>query len=67
MSLTERQQKIWDYIKKFTSEKGRSPNVWEIGAAVGITSSSVIKYNLGILQNLGLLHGEKLPSFGHGL
>ncbi len=71
MALSERQQRIYDYITKFTHEKGRPPTIREIGAHVGISSTSVVNYNLNILVREGLLAREKevsrgLRALGHG-
>ncbi len=71
MVLSERQQRIYDYITKFTREKGRPPTIREIGAHVGISSTSVVNYNLNILVREGLLAREKevsrgLRALGHG-
>lgn len=64
MALSERQQKIYDYINKFTREKGRPPTIREIGSHVGISSTSVVNYNLNILVREGLIQREKEVSRG---
>ncbi|MEW5719569.1 MAG: repressor LexA, partial [Chloroflexota bacterium] len=48
MGLSERQQKIYEFISKFTRDKGRPPTIREIGGHVGISSTSVVNYNLNI-------------------
>ncbi len=55
MALSERQQKILEFIRDFTSENGYPPTIREIGAAVGISSTSVVNYNLDILQSEGYI------------
>lgn len=64
MALSERQQKMYDYIHKFSRDKGRPPTIREIGAQVGISSTSVVNYNLNILVREGLIHREKEVSRG---
>lgn len=64
MALSERQQKIYEFINKFTREKGRPPTIREIGAYVGISSTSVVNYNLNILAREGLIQREKEVSRG---
>ena len=64
MGLSDRQQKIFTYITKFTQEKGRPPTIREIGGHVGISSTSVVNYNLNILVREGLIQREKEVSRG---
>jgi len=64
MALSERQQKMYDYIHRFSRDKGRPPTIREIGAQVGISSTSVVNYNLNILVREGLIHREKEVSRG---
>jgi len=64
MALSERQQKMYDFIHKFSRDKGRPPTIREIGAQVGISSTSVVNYNLNILVREGLIHREKEVSRG---
>jgi repressor LexA len=64
MALSERQQDIYKYIQRFTEEKGRPPTIREIGKAVKISSTSVVNYNLNILERAGLISREKEVSRG---
>ncbi len=64
MGLSERQQRIYEFITKFMNDKGRPPTIREIGAKVGITSTSVVNYNLNILVREGLIQREKEVSRG---
>ena len=64
MGLSERQQKIYEFITKFSRDKGRPPTIREIGAVVGISSTSVVNYNLNILVREGLIQREKEVSRG---
>ncbi len=64
MALSQRQQRIYEYITNFTQDKGRPPTIREIGAHVGISSTSVVNYNLNILVREGLIAREKEVSRG---
>ena len=46
---------IMDYVNTFIQENGYSPSVREIGAAVGLRSTSSVSYHLQALQEKGLL------------
>ncbi len=64
MALSERQQQIYSFMNRFSQEKGRPPTIREIGKAVGISSTSVVNYNLNILEKAGLITREKQVSRG---
>ncbi len=64
MALSERQQQIYNFMTRFSHEKGRPPTIREIGKAVGISSTSVVNYNLNILERAGLIAREKQVSRG---
>jgi repressor LexA len=64
MPLSERQQRIFQFITQFQREKGRPPTIREIGGHVGISSTSVVNYNLNILVREGLIQREKEVSRG---
>jgi len=53
--LTERQSKILDFIKEYVLDNGYPPSIREIGKGVGISSTSVVKYNLEKLAQLGYI------------
>ena len=55
--LTERHQKIIDYLNERTS-KGYPPSIREIGEAVGISSTSVVTYYLKQLAEMGLIERD---------
>ncbi|MFQ5577371.1 MAG: repressor LexA, partial [Anaerolineae bacterium] len=59
MALSERQTKILSFIKSFTLESGYPPTIREIGEAVGISSTSVVNYNLTVLQREGVIFRDK--------
>jgi repressor LexA len=51
--LSPRQQEILKFIARFTDEKRYPPTIREIGEAVGISSTSVVNYNLTKLEKEG--------------
>jgi len=64
MALSERQQKILEFIRTFTMESGYPPTIREIGEGVGISSTSVVNYNLNALQRAGYIARDKTVSRG---
>lgn len=62
--LSERQHKILDFIRKFSLENGYPPSIREIGSAVGISSTSVVNYNLNRLEEKGYLDRDQNVSRG---
>ena len=42
LSLTKRQQEIFDFIKRYSAKHGYPPTVRDIGKAIGLTSSSTV-------------------------
>lgn len=62
--LSERQQKMLDYIHDYIAENGRPPTIREIGGAVDISSTSVVNYNLTRLKEKGLLERDAEVSRG---
>ena len=64
MALSQRQQEIYQFIERFSREKGRPPTIREIGSAVNISSTSVVNYNLNILEKAGMISREKEVSRG---
>ena len=56
--LSKTQQKVFDYIKEVIDEKGVAPSVREIGAAVGLKSTSTVQYNLDALERAGYIERE---------
>ena len=51
--LSTRQEKILDFIREFIEENRFPPTIREIGERVGISSTSVVKYNLDALERKG--------------
>src|SRR4051794_14500112 len=58
LKLTNRQQQIFEFIKKHTQEKGYPPTVRDIGGAIGLTSSSTVHAHLANLERLGVLRRD---------
>jgi repressor LexA len=54
-AVTEKQLRILDVIREFTSEHGYPPSVREIGEAVGLSSSSTVQSHLKTLERRGML------------
>jgi repressor LexA len=63
-ALSLRQQQILDYIRAFIHEHGYPPAIRDIGRALGISSTSVVDYNLKALERAGYLHREREVSRG---
>jgi repressor LexA len=53
--LTERQQRILQFIRDFAVPRGYMPTLREIGEAVGLASTSSVSYQLTTLQRKGYL------------
>jgi repressor LexA len=62
--LTQRQKGILDFIAVYVRENGYPPTIREIGDAVGITSTSVVNYNLNRLAERGYLIRQRDVSRG---
>ena len=56
--LTKRQKEIFDFIRRYAAKHGYPPTVREIGAAVGLTSSSTVHAHLANLEKIGLLRRD---------
>ncbi|HEY4688092.1 MAG TPA: transcriptional repressor LexA [Anaerolineae bacterium] len=64
MALSKRQQAIVEFIQRFTRERHYPPTIREIGQEVGISSTSVVNYNLNILEREGLIARDREVSRG---
>ena len=53
--LTVRQQQIFNFVSNEVQSKGYPPSVREIGAAVGLSSSSTVHAHLRALERKGLV------------
>ncbi len=63
-ALSDRQERMLQFIRQYMDERGRPPTVREIGIAVGISSTSVVDYNLRVLERDGHLRRERELSRG---
>ena len=64
-SLSDRQESILVYIIRYLREHKIPPSIRNIGEAVGISSTSVVNYNLTKLQEMGLI--DRTPEVSRGL
>jgi repressor LexA len=62
--LSERQKKILEFIREFVDENRFPPSIREIGEQVGISSTSVVKYNLDALERKGFIQRDAEISRG---
>lgn len=62
MTLTKRQQDVLDFIKKEIRTKGYPPSVREIGAALGLSSSSTVHGHLEKLEKKGYIRRDPSKS-----
>ena len=58
LNLTKRQQEIFDFIKRYSSQHGYPPTVRDIGKAIGLHSSSTVHAHLANLEKIGLLRRD---------
>ncbi len=66
-NLSERQQNIINFIVEFVDREKYPPTIREIGKNVGITSTSVVNYNLTKLEDLNFIIRTKEKSRGLSL
>jgi repressor LexA len=62
--LSERQQRMLEFIGSFIGENRFPPTIREIGETVGISSTSVVKYNLDVLERKGFIERDREISRG---
>ncbi|RLC64854.1 MAG: repressor LexA [Chloroflexi bacterium] len=65
--LSKRQQAILEFVSEYIEENGYPPSIREIGAAVDISSTSVVSYNLKRLEEEGYISRERVISRGLAL
>jgi repressor LexA len=56
--LTSRQREIYDFIVRYSDERGYPPTVREIGEAVGLASPSTVHAHLANLERAGVLRRD---------
>lgn len=64
LKLSTRQQNMLRYIYDSLTLESRPPTIREIGGALGISSTSVVNYNLNRLTEKGLLQRDRTVSRG---
>lgn len=64
MALSPRQEHMLRFIRDFSNRHGYPPTIREIGKEVGISSTSVVNYNLDKLEKEGLLERDRTISRG---
>ena len=62
--LSARQERMLAFIAEFRDEHGYPPTVREIGRAAGISSTSVVDYNLNVLEKGGHIRRDREISRG---
>jgi len=62
--LSDRQKNILKYIESYVEERGYPPSIREIGDRVGISSTSVVDYNLRVLERDGYIRRDREVSRG---
>ena len=55
-ALSSRPQRIANFIYSFWEERGYPPTIRDIASGCGISSTSVVNYNLNILEREGYIH-----------
>ena len=63
--LSVRQQRMMEFIREFMDENGLPPTVRDIQAACDISSTSVVDYNLRLLERDGYL--RRKPDIARGI
>jgi len=62
--LSERQYRILEFLSQYIEKNGYPPSIREIGAATGISSTSVVSYNLRRLEEEGYISRDRDISRG---
>jgi repressor LexA len=62
--LSEKQREILEFIYEYIEENGYPPSLREIALSVGISSTSVVSYNLRSLERLGYISRDRMVSRG---
>ena len=63
--LSNRQERILEFIRQYRSEHGYAPSIRDIQRACSVSSTSVVDYNLQILQREGYI--LRSPEVSRGL
>jgi repressor LexA len=62
--LSQRQLRILEFIARFQQRHGYPPSIREIGQEADISSTSVVDYNLKVLERLGHIRRDREVSRG---
>jgi repressor LexA len=62
--LSKRQERILEFLGEYIDDNGYPPSIREIGVAAGISSTSVVSYNLRRLEERGYISRDKEVSRG---
>ena len=63
-TLLSKQQYIIDFIHQFLVDRGYPPTIRDIVSGCGISSTSVVDYNLNILKKKGYIRRHREVSRG---
>ena len=63
-TLSSKQQHIIDFIRSFWQDRGYPPTIRDIVSSCGISSTSVVDYNLDILEREGYIRRHRDVSRG---
>jgi len=63
--LSSKQQNIIDFVRRFRAERGYPPTIRDIQGGCGISSTSVVDYNLNILEREGYI--RRHPEVSRGI
>ncbi len=61
--LTDRQRRIVEFVRGYTTAYRRSPSLREIAAAVGLATPSAAAYQLDRLEEMGFISRGRPGSF----
>ncbi|MDP6102662.1 MAG: transcriptional repressor LexA, partial [Dehalococcoidia bacterium] len=62
--LNARQQQVLEFIRSFDEERSYPPTIRDIQQACSISSTSVVDYNLHILERMGYIRRDREVSRG---
>src|SRR5438128_3961871 len=65
LALSTRQSQILDFVHHYVLDHAYPPSVREIGDGVGISSTSVVDYNLRVLAKRGYIRRD--PEISRGI
>jgi len=65
--LSEKQRRILEFVTEYVMESGYPPSMREIAAEAGISSTSVVSYNLDRLEEAGYITRDREVSRGLNL